>query len=102
MTRARPLDALLAALASLAVGAWAVHFSKEVRIGDTQAGVPELRPDSRYNRDSQLIASKCSIGVDLLSVIVETVPDAGVDHEVMTLLDEFEVSNAASIVLVGA
>jgi len=86
----KPGPAAAIALASLAVGAWAVHFSKAVRIGDTQAGVPELRPDSRYNRDSQLIASKFSIGVDLLSVIVETVPDAGVDHEVMTLLDEFD------------
>lgn len=85
-----PGPAAAVALVSLAIGAWAVHFSKEVRIGDTQAGVPELRPDSRYNRDSQLITSKFSIGVDLLSVIVETVPDAGVDHGVMTLLDEFE------------
>ncbi|MFZ9837703.1 MAG: efflux RND transporter permease subunit [Opitutaceae bacterium] len=85
-----PGRAAAVALASLALGAWAVHFSREVRIGDTQAGVPELWPDSRYNRDSQLIAGKFSIGVDLLSVIVETVPDAGVDHGVMTLLDEFE------------
>jgi predicted RND superfamily exporter protein len=85
-----PGPAAAVALVSLGIGAWAVHFSKEVRIGDTQAGVPELRPDSRYNRDSQLIAGKFSIGVDLLSVIVETVPDAGVDHGVMTLVDEFE------------
>jgi len=85
-----PGPAAAVALVSLGIGAWAVHFSKELRIGDTQAGVPELRPDSRYNQDSQLIAGKFSIGVDLLSVIVETVPDAGVDHGVMTLVDEFE------------
>ena len=50
------------------VGAWAVYKSSEVRIGDTQAGVPELRQDSRYNVDSRLITSKFSIGIDILSV----------------------------------
>ena len=64
--------------------------STEVRIGDTQAGVPELRPDSRYNRDTRVITGKFSIGVDILSVIVETVPNGCIDYDVVTLMDEFE------------
>src|ERR1019366_5415281 len=52
--------------------------------------VPELRPGSRYNRDTRVITSKFSIGVDLLSVIVETVPNGCIDYEVVKLMDQFE------------
>jgi predicted RND superfamily exporter protein len=86
----KPKPSMVIIVVSFAVGAWAFYRSSEVHIGDTQAGVPELRADSRYNRDTQVITSKFSIGVDILSVIVETVPDGGVDHEVVTLMDEFE------------
>jgi hypothetical protein len=86
----KPGPSMVIIVASLALGGWAAWKSKELRIGDTQAGVPELRAESRYNLDSRLITQKFSIGVDLLSVIVETVPNGCVDFEVMSLLDEFE------------
>lgn len=74
----------------LALGAWGLWTADRVRIGDTQAGVPELKPDSRYNRDTRVITSKFSIGVDIMSVIVETLPNGCVDHDVVTLMDQFE------------
>jgi len=61
-----------------------------VQIGDLDAGVPELRPDSRYNRDAAAITSRFTVGVDLLSVIVETVPGGCIDYDVMTRISEFE------------
>ena len=87
----KPKPSMVIIVLSFAVGGWAFWKSGEVRIGDTQVGVPELRPDSRYNRDTALITQKFSIGVDLLSVIVETVPNGCVDHEVVSLMDEFEL-----------
>ncbi|HIC22127.1 MAG TPA: RND family transporter, partial [Planctomycetes bacterium] len=36
------------------------------------------------------IADSFSIGVDLITVIVETVPDASIQHSVMDLIDEFQ------------
>lgn len=63
--------------------------ARNVRIGDLQDGVPELRPDSRYNRDTAFITSKFSIGVDIITVIVETLPDACVQHDVMEAIDRF-------------
>ena len=69
---------------------FAYHVSQQVRIGDLHAGVPELRQDSRYNRDSRVITEHFSIGVDILSVIVETVPNGCVDPEVVRLMDLFE------------
>ena len=70
-----------------AVVGW--HFSRDLQIGDIHEGVPELRPDSRYNRDTAVITEKFSIGMDILSTIVETVPDGCVEHDVMSSMDRF-------------
>ena len=86
----RPRPSMAIILGCFALGAWGYWKSEQVRIGDTQSGVPELRPGSRYNRDTRVITSKFSIGVDLLSVIVETVPNGCIDYEVVTLMDQFE------------
>lgn len=68
------------------LGAWK---GRETPIGDTQAGVPELRADSRYNRDSNIITAKFSIGVDILTVIVETQEPACTSHALMSAVDTF-------------
>ena len=71
------------------LGVFGVWKGRETPIGDTQAGVPELRADSRYNRDSNIITTKFSIGVDILNVIVETKEPACTSHELMTAIDSF-------------
>ena len=86
----RPLPSLVIIVACFSAGVWAYFKAEEVRIGDTQAGVPELRPGSRYNVDSRIITEKFSIGVDILSVIVETIPNGCVDYDVVSLMDRFE------------
>ena len=86
----RPFPSMFIILLGLALGAWGYGKAADVRIGDVHAGVPELRPHSRYNQDTRLITSKFSIGVDVLSVIVETVPNGCVDYDVVTLMDQFE------------
>ncbi|OIR18973.1 MMPL family protein [mine drainage metagenome] len=86
----KPGPSLLLIAFSAALGLWGWTKSEDVRIGDLHAGVPELRTDSRYNRDSALIASKFSIGVDILSVIVQASPNACVDYGVMSLIDTFD------------
>jgi predicted RND superfamily exporter protein len=71
------------------LGVFGVWKGRETPIGDTQSGVPELRADSRYNRDSNIITTKFSIGVDILTVIVETKEPACTSHELMTAIDTF-------------
>ncbi len=63
--------------------------SRQVKIGDLHAGVPELRQDSRYNRDTAVITKEFSIGVDVITVLAETIPNGVVDHDVMALVDNF-------------
>jgi len=82
-------NALIIVGLSVLLGAFGIWKGRETPIGDTQAGVPELRADSRYNRDSNIITSKFSIGVDILTVIVETKEPACTSHELMTSIDTF-------------
>lgn len=62
---------------------------KDIRIGDQHAGVPEFHQDSRYNRDSQIITERFSIGVDVISVYAETRKDGCIEHALLNDIDEF-------------
>ncbi len=77
---------LLLALIVFGIG---FHKADEYAIGDVHEGVPELHPDSRYNRDSAMITRLFSVGVDILTVIVETHPDACIDFDILDRIDDF-------------
>ncbi len=87
---AKPGISIAIIVAGIALGAFGWSRMSRVQIGDLDAGVPELRPDSRYNLDAAAIAARFTVGVDLLSVIVETVPSGCIDYEVMNRISEFE------------
>ncbi|HVO47010.1 MAG TPA: MMPL family transporter [Steroidobacteraceae bacterium] len=87
ITARGPALAIILFAAALAVFGW--WKGRETPIGDTQAGVPELRPGSRYNLDSNLITAKFSIGVDVLTVIVESHEPICVSHDLMSAVDRF-------------
>ncbi|MCX7544282.1 efflux RND transporter permease subunit [Marinicella gelatinilytica] len=64
--------------------------SEQMQIGDSEAGVPELRADSRYNQDAMTISDEFSLGVDMINVIVETPPSACTEsYQVMSTIDDF-------------
>jgi uncharacterized protein len=81
--------ALVVIIIAALLAVFGVWKGRETPIGDTQAGVPELRADSRYNRDSNVITTKFSIGVDILNVIVETQEPLCTSHALMTAVDTF-------------
>ena len=81
--------AVVIAVAVLLLAAGA-RYAPQVRVGDEHRGVPELRPESVYNVDSAVITDRFKIGVDVLTVIAETVEEGCVDYEIMRTLDEFE------------
>lgn len=80
---------ILAAVALTGVGIWQVG---DLKIGDLGKGVPELRPDSRYNQDVETITSSFAIGVDLLQVIAEADGDDSpcVQREVQDKVEKFD------------
>ncbi|MCC5806741.1 MAG: MMPL family transporter [Opitutales bacterium] len=69
----------------LAVGGF--HYAAQVRIGDLSHGVPELRPGSQYNRDSAAITERFDVGVNVITVICETIPNGCVDYRIMEKID---------------
>jgi predicted RND superfamily exporter protein len=65
---------------SLIIGTSAAVVSLTfLQIGDLDAGAPELRPDSRYNRDNAYITSHYGLSSDQFAVIVHT-PDGDCDQ----------------------
>jgi predicted RND superfamily exporter protein len=72
-----------------------ISQARQLHIGDLGKGVPELRPESRYNQDVEMITSHFAIGVDLLQVIAEAKPENDedspcVDRNVMDKIEDFE------------
>lgn len=68
---------------------WSAWKYPDLKIGDAIEGVPELRPESRFNQDFRQIISNFEIGVDQLKVIAETKPNGCVDYELMEQIDRF-------------
>lgn len=62
--------AAVATASMLFVGAFVV--SLQVKTGDLDAGAPELRPDSRYNRDMAFTNANFGLSSDQFAVIVKT------------------------------
>jgi predicted RND superfamily exporter protein len=85
--RARAIIAV--ALAVLAVG---LVQARHLRVGDYGIGVPELRPDSRYNLDNAVIARKFAIGVNTLGVVAQTrdVQGACTQYGIMDAIERFD------------
>jgi hypothetical protein len=82
-------------LVGLALLAFGISQARHLHIGDLGTGVPELRPESRYNQDVGFITGHYKIGVDLLQVIAEAKPQDEddspcVDREVMDRIEDFE------------
>ncbi|MNF30090.1 MMPL family protein [compost metagenome] len=55
----------------------------DLKIGDLDPGAPELRPDSRYNQDSNYIGSHYRLSNDQFVVIVKTRDDMCSDYRVL-------------------
>ncbi|MDE2584474.1 MAG: RND family transporter [Betaproteobacteria bacterium] len=54
------------------MGAIGLAISFQLKIGDTDQGAPELRPDSRYNRDNAFMVANYAASSDVYIVMVKT------------------------------
>ncbi len=76
------------ALAALSWGA-AEYIARDLKYGELHPGVPELRPSSRYNQDSQTIVKNYALGVDIFKVIAEDKENGCIDYPSMAEIDRF-------------
>lgn len=82
--------ALAVIVVALVLGAGGWWIGQGMQIGDSEAGVPELRPESRYNQDAALIAERFALGIDSIYVIAEAAPDScTASYPVMETIDRF-------------
>jgi predicted RND superfamily exporter protein len=90
---AEPRTAVVVVLVSTALLGLGTWKARDMRTGDLGKGIPELRDNSRYNRDNAAIVDNFTIGVDVLSVIVQTydVQGACTQFEIMDAIDRFEL-----------
>lgn len=86
---AKPRPALAVLVCAFALAGYGAWRGSDVRIGDLRHGVPELRPEARYNQDIEMVTRHFSIGVDLLTVIAEAAPDGCTDYATMETIDRF-------------
>lgn len=67
--------ATAAVTVSVVLGIAGYVGSLDLKVGDLDAGAPELRPDSRYNRDNAYVTGHYRISSDVFAVMVKTPPD---------------------------
>jgi predicted RND superfamily exporter protein len=87
-------------------GLW---YGKDLKIGDLDAGAPELRADSRYNLDNKFMVDNYSASTDVFVVMVKTPDMECVTYEAYAAVDLFEwvmrdvpgVQSAVSLVSVS-
>jgi len=87
--------AWVAVVIGAALLAFGISQARHLHIGDLGKGVPELKPDARYNQDVEMITSHFAIGVDNLQIIAEAKAETEddspcVDREVMERVEDFE------------
>jgi len=106
---AEPRNAAVVLVLSIVLLVGATWKSRDLVIGDSGQGVPELHEDSRYNQDNRRIASTYDIGVDVLTIIVEAPEFSGdscLHYSVVNTIDRLElfmkgVDGVQSVISVG-
>jgi predicted RND superfamily exporter protein len=86
---AEPKHATRTLAAFVVIFGVAVWQGEGRHIGDLHPGATELRPDSRYNADANLIVSKFDIGLDVLIVVAEAGDQSCIDFETLDYIDRF-------------
>ncbi|MBX3607141.1 MAG: MMPL family transporter [Piscinibacter sp.] len=84
-TRRGPALAAILVGGLLAAGGYAI--SLKLQIGDLDPGAPELRADSRYNRDNDFLARHYAASADILVVMVATPEDQCTRYGTLARLD---------------
>jgi predicted RND superfamily exporter protein len=85
-TQTRPAIAAIAACAVLAAVGYGI--SLHLKIGDLDPGAPELRSDSRYNRDNDFIVRNYAASSDILVVMASTPEDQCTAYGTLARMDQ--------------
>ena len=82
--------AAIAIVVSIIVTYLGFQVRHDLQIGDLDPGAPELRADSRYNKDVAYMINSYSVSTDVFAIIIKTPADQCVDYESLSLANELE------------
>lgn len=82
--------AVAAIIVAIIMAAGGYRISRDLRIGDLDPGAPELRPDSRYNRDNAFMVANYGASSDVLAVMVTTPQGLCNQYETLMKTDVLE------------
>ncbi|BBB27106.1 efflux RND transporter permease subunit [Amphritea japonica] len=83
-------QALVLIVLALGLSVLGLYESKGLKIGDLDAGAPELRPDSRYNLDNAFISENYATSTDIFVVMVQTAKDKCSDYRTLDAIDQLQ------------
>ena len=94
----------VAIAAVLAVAGFIIGLN--LKIGDLDPGAPELRPNSRYNKDNTFITSNYSLSSDQFAVILKTPIEGAIKYEPLIEADRLafalrQVPGVQTVVTMG-
>ena len=84
-----PRSAVIICALTVGVAGGALLLGQPV-VGDLNVGVPELRPDSRNNRDAAFFQNNYSVGVDVLEVFAEGPANSCLDYAGVRRIDDLD------------
>jgi hypothetical protein len=84
--------ARIAVGAGVMMGMAGLLASFQLKIGDTDPGAPELRPDSRYNRDNAFMVANYAASSDVYIVMVRTPQYACAHYSTVMAADALELA----------
>ncbi len=96
---AEPKYAKISVVIAILGYGFGIIAGQSLKIGDLDAGAPELRPNSTYNLDSKFINANYATSSDILLVMVETDHEACSTYENMETVDRFawEMENVPGV-----
>lgn len=86
----RPAGAAAAIAVFAVLGAVGYAASLNLKIGDLDRGAPELRPDSRYNRDSAFMNGNYAASSDVFVLMATTPAGRCSNYKALQMLDALE------------
>lgn len=73
---------------SVVLGVLGFMVSLHLKVGDLDPGAPELRADSRYNRDNAYLVSNYAASSDIFVVMIKTPEDKCTQYATLASVDE--------------
>lgn len=83
----QPLMSRTAIFVAIVLAVVGVIGSQDLKIGDLDKGAPELRQDSRYNKDNAFIVDNYSTSSDVLVIMAETPNEQCASFEALDAID---------------